>query len=322
MGPSAWPVCSVPLWQGPSPMRFPSHPGGLAGLTLDVPDLAAAQPFLRGVLHAPGYYSIALEGPDSLGVALEVVHAWDDLPELRDGGERVRLPGADGITLGGYLHRPADGAVAGVVVMPGYCSDATATSWTAAQLAREGFAALSLSKRGWLGSEGDEDQGLRQPDDTLAAAGWLRAQPGCGGPVALLGYSQGGQVALLAAGAELLAAVAFFPYTDMAAWARESEASGIADYLADFVAPGDMAACSPVAVAGRIHRPVLLVHGDADRIVPVARSRAMVAANPGIRLEEVPGAAHAFTQAQYDAERKRTVAFLRECLGQHEGLAR
>lgn len=371
-------------------MRFPSHPGGLAGLTLYVPDLAAAEPFLHGVLHAlgygrtnrgegwmlwaregaqvlaqqaaspdevvsgvgvqlraasraavdelharalaeswrvlappaerpyaAGYYSVALAGPEDLGVVLEVVHAWDDLPELRDGGERVQLPGADGITLGGYLYRPDGEAVAGVVVMPGYGSDATATSWTAAQLAREGFAALSLSKRGWLGSGGDEDQGLRQPDDALAAAAWLRSRPGCAGPVALLGYSQGGQVALLAAtrpGADLLAAVAFFPCTDLVAWARESKAPGTADYLADFVAPGDMAACSPVTVADRIRCPVLLIHGDADTTVPVAQSRAMVAANPAIQLEEVPGATHFFTQAQYAAGRKRVTAFLQDSL--------
>ena len=371
-------------------MRFPSHPGGLAGLTLHVPDLTATQPFLHGVLHAlgygrtsrgegwvlwaregaqvlaqqaaspdeavrgvsvqfraasraavdemharalaegwhvlappaerpyaAGYYSVVLAGSDELGVVLEVVHAWDDLPDLRDGGERVRLPGADGITLSGYLHRPKGTAAAGVVVMPGYGSDATATNWTAAQLAREGFAALSLSKRGWLGSDGDEDQGLRQPDDALTAAAWLRSQQGCSGPVALLGYSQGGQVALLAAarpGADLLAAIAFFPCTDLAAWARDSAEPGIADYLADFVAPGNMAACSPVTVAGHIRCPVLLIHGDADTTVPVAQSRAMMAANPAIRLEVVSGATHAFTPAQYVAGRGQVVSFLRESL--------
>lgn len=157
-----------------------------------------------------------------------------------------------------------------------------------------------------------------------AAAAWLRGQPGCGGPVALLGYSQGGQVALLAAarpGAELLAAVAFFPCTDLPAWARDSAAPGIADYLADFVASGNMEACSPVTVANRIRCPVLLIHGDADTTVPVTQSRAMVAANPAIRLEEVAGATHAFTDAQYAAGRERTVAFLHECLRRGSGRA-
>ena len=45
----------------------------------------------------------------------------------------------------------------------------------------------------------------------------------------------------------------------------------------------------------------------------------MVAANPAIRLEEVAGATHAFTDAQYAAGRERTVAFLRGCLGDPGG---
>lgn len=249
-------------------MRFPSHPGGLAGLVLHVPDLAAAQPFLHGVLHAlgygrtsrgddwilwardgaqvlaqqaaapdeavrgvgvqlrapsravvdalharalaenwrvvappaerpyaSGYYSVTLAGPEELGLTLEVVHALDDLPDLMDGGEWARLSGADGITLGGYLHRPHGKAAASVVVIPGYGLDAMATSWTAARLAREGFAALSLSQRGWLGSDGDEDQGLRQPDDALAGRGRVAAwaaglrRPGC--PAGLLARRAG-----------------------------------------------------------------------------------------------------------------------------------
>ncbi len=373
-------------------MRFPSHPGGLAGLALDVPDLLAAEPFLHGVLHplgygrthrdegwvlwardgaqvlvrqaatpgtavrgvgvqlraasraavdalaaralenswrilaapaerpyAPGYYSVVLGGPESLGVSLEVVHAWDDLPEARHGGERVRLPGANGVELGGYLFRPKGTAAAGIVLLHGYGADATWTSWTGALLAKEGFAALCLSQRGWLGSDGDEDQGLHQPDDALAAAAWLQAQPGCDAPVALLGYSQGGQVALLAAArpmAELLAVAAFFPCTDLAAWAQEG-GTGIAEYLADFVAPGDMAACSPVCVADRIRCPALLLHGDADATVPVSQSRAMAAANPAIRLEVVAGATHVFTPAQFGAGRERVVALLRSCLARH-----
>ncbi|WP_376100687.1 alpha/beta fold hydrolase (plasmid) [Roseomonas sp. CCTCC AB2023176] len=274
--------------------------------------------------YAPGYYSVVLALPDGSGPLLEVVHPLSDLPEDRHGGERVRLPGADGVTLRGYLFRPAPGdggARPGIVVLHGYGADATWTTFTGARLGEAGFAALCLSQRGWLGSEGDEDQGLRQPDDALAAAAWLRAQGGCGGPVAILGYSQGAQVALLAAarpGADLLGVVAFFPCTDLAAWAQEG-GPAIADYLVDFVAPEHMAACSPVTVAHRIRCPVLLIHGDSDTTVPLSQSWAMVAANPAIKLVEVPGATHLFTPEQYRAGRERAVSFLRACL---EGYAR
>ena len=286
---------------------------------------AAARDTGWRLLHEPanrpfaaGYYSGVLGGAEALGLTIEIVHAWDDLPETCEGGQRVRVPGVDGVQLSGYLFRPEGPAAAGVIILHGYGGDATSTGWTGAQFAKEGFAALSLSQRGWLGSTGDEDQGLRQPDDALAALAWLRSQPGCHGPVALLGYSQGGQVALLAAarpGADLLGVVAFFPPTDLAAWARDSKQAGIADYLADFVAPADLAACSPVFVADKIRCPALLVHGDADTVVPISQSRAMVAANPAIRLQEVAGATHAFTRAQYGDGRGQATAFLRDCLG-------
>ncbi len=247
-------------------MRFPSYPGGLAGLTIDVASLSFAEPLLHGVLHAlgygrinrgedwvlwaregaqivaqqavapgqdvrgvtlqlraasradvnavcasarqrgwrmldepadrpfaPGYYSGVLGAPEGLALKLSIVHAWDDLPESCAGGQRVRVPGVDGVELGGYLYSTDAPVAASVIILHGYGSDATWTGWIGALLAQEGFAALSLSQRGWLGSTGDEDQGLRQPDDVLAAVSWLRLQPGFCRPVALLGFSQGGK---------------------------------------------------------------------------------------------------------------------------------
>jgi len=63
-----------------------------------------------------------------------------------------------------------------------------------------GYVALALSLRGWLGSEGESDQGLRQPLDVLAAIDWLAKRPLVDRDrLALVGASMGGQVALLAA---------------------------------------------------------------------------------------------------------------------------
>ncbi|GAB4425450.1 MAG: alpha/beta fold hydrolase [Chloroflexi bacterium OHK40] len=51
---------------------------------------------------------------------------------------------------------------------------------------------------------------------------------------------------------------------------------------------------APVALAPRIApRPLLIVHGDADRLVPVEEARALAAqAGPGCRLEIIPGMGH------------------------------
>ncbi|TNC12284.1 alpha/beta fold hydrolase [Methylobacterium terricola] len=343
-------------------MRFPSQPGLIAGLSLQVTSLARAMPFWRAILHplgfgrtwrdtdhclwaregaqilmwerqpptsgtrlmlrapdrasvdrlcaagvaaggrvvmepaarpfATGYYSGILADPDDIRV--ELVHALDDLPE-QDGAERVTVPGADGVVLGGYLFRPGgdEAPRAGVIVLHGYASDATVLVSGGGDLARAGLVALCLSQRGWLGSTGDEDQGFRQPDDVLDAADWLRREVGLHS-VGLLGFSQGGQTALLAAArpaASFGAVVSYFAPADLAAW-REQSGPGIGDYLDDFVPPERLAACSPVTVAPALACPVLLLHGSEDGVVPIAQSRALVTANPAIALHVVEGADH------------------------------
>ncbi|MEA2994344.1 MAG: uncharacterized protein QOD40_3264, partial [Alphaproteobacteria bacterium] len=263
--------------------------------------------------YAPGYYSCILADPD--GIRVELVHAWADLPE-RDDAELVHIPGVDGVTLGGYLFSPTamptnEKNPSGVIVMPGYGTDATDLVWFGQQLAKAGFVALCLSLRGSLGSTGVEDQGFRQPDDIVAAADWLRARAR---NVSLLGFSQGAQVALLAAARPsanpINAVVAYYPCADLAAWRDQTAVPGIVEYLSDFVPPERMAACSPINVARQIRCPTLLVHGDADTNVPIAQSHAMVAANSEIRLQTVPGAEHAFRFDQWPGIWSETMSFL------------
>ncbi len=262
--------------------------------------------------HAPGLYGCVLLVPGAEGIRVGIAHAWDDLPERAD-AERVRLPGADpGVRLGGYLFRPETPSATAVLVLHGYGGDATLTAGLGRRLAARGWTALCLSQRGWLGSTGNEDQGLRQPDDALLAADWLRAEAGAA-RVGMLGFSQGGQVALLAAARAYPrppeVVVAFFPCTDLRTWPREVAGDAVASYLEDFVRPEDLDRCSPVRVAHRIAAPTLLVHGDADRLAPIAQSEAMVAANPALRLHVVPGADHGLG-AWFDGAWETAMTFL------------
>jgi pimeloyl-ACP methyl ester carboxylesterase len=48
----------------------------------------------------------------------------------------------------------------------------------------------------------------------------------------------------------------------------------------------------PARLLGRVDRPVLVVHGEADAPVPVAHARSIVAALPNARLELVPRGGH------------------------------
>ncbi|MGO4716133.1 alpha/beta hydrolase family protein [Bradyrhizobium sp. 2TAF24] len=242
---------------------------------------------------APGYYSCVLAVPGEPSIRITIACAWDGLPERADAA-LVRIPGADpDVVLGGYLFRPEMQRGGAVIVLHGYASNAAETAGTGRLLAAAGWTALCLSQRGWIGSTGREDQGLRQPDDVLCAAEWLQRETG-NARVGVLGFSQGGQVALLAAARDRPFAfiVAYFPCTDLRTWPQQAKANGIEYYLEDFVAPEDIARCSPVSSAARIGAPTLLIHGEEDCIVPIKQSEAMVAANPAIQLFRVPGGEH------------------------------
>jgi pimeloyl-ACP methyl ester carboxylesterase len=56
----------------------------------------------------------------------------------------------------------------------------------------------------------------------------------------------------------------------------------------------------------RIGAPTLVVHGEEDRMVPVANGRALAERIPGARLEALPGAGHLYFTDEPDAD--RTVA--------------
>jgi dienelactone hydrolase len=268
-----------------------------------VPAPPAERPF------GPGYYSCTIADPD--GIRVELIHAWTDLPPRAD-AEHVRVSGVDDVMLGGYLFRPAHPVAQppGIIVLHGFGGDATSTVPIGQKLAAAGFVALCLSLRGWLGSTGDEDQGFRQPDDIVAAADWLRREARS---VALLGLSQGGQVALLAASrrsaAPFACVVAFYPTTDTAAWREETQIAAVVDYLDDFVPAERFAAISPITVAERVSCPTLILHGENDINIPLAHSRRMVEANPAIRLRVVAGAGHGFA-ALDEAMWPETLAFL------------
>jgi dienelactone hydrolase len=260
---------------------------------------------------APGYYGCVLRVPDAPGIRVAIAHAFDDLPE-HEGARRVRIAGADpDVEIGGYLFEPERSTERAVILVHGYTGDARFTAWLGARMRDAGWMALCISQRGWLGSTGDEDQGFRQPDDLFALADWLARERGAA-RIALVGFSQGAQVVLLAAARadRFAATVAFCPCTDLDLWRQQTGNPALEAYLEDFVPPERRIACSPVHSAQRIAAPVLLVHGDADTLVPIAQSEVMVAANPAIRLHRVPGAGHDF-QPRFEEGWNAAMDFLR-----------
>lgn len=228
----------------------------------------------------------------------------------------------DGITQGGILYRAdtADPRPA-VIVLHGWqtagTNGALVVEARARRYSEEGYHALALSMRGWPPSGGADDCGLRQPDDVVRAVEWLRALPGVHADrVGLVGFSQGGQVALLAAARDprVRAVVAVFPVTDVARWKTTTANPDIPGYVTAVCEPGGAAPRSPLTRAADIAAPVLLVHGDADIRVPTEQSvlmrDALAAAGRRVQLFLVPGAQHGFTAAEEAVARPVIDAFL------------
>jgi dipeptidyl aminopeptidase/acylaminoacyl peptidase len=233
----------------------------------------------------------------------------------------VAFAGA-GATVGGILYRPeANDDRPAVIVLHGWLpagSNGAATVEARAQrYASEGYVALALAMRGWPPSGGADDCGLGQPDDAARAVTWVRSLPGVvGDRVGLVGFSQGGQVALLTAArdARVRAVVAVFPVTDVARWKTTTANADIPGYITQVCEPGGTAPRSPRLRAADIAAPVLLVHGDADTRVPTEQSvlmrEALEAAGRRVQLLLVPGAQHGFTPAEEAFARPAVDAFL------------
>ena len=175
----------------------------------------------------------------------------------------------------------------------------------AVRLRDQGWNALAFHYRGCWGSEGPYD--LRTiPRDVTAAVGLLAGCPRVdAGRIAVLGHSLGGWAALVTAAAEpRLRAVAVYGAAARLGAVLRLGPDLIEQEFTRFLAatPSEFAAqvavvADGLAAAGAIGpRPLLVVHGTADRWVPVAQARELAArAGPDCRYVEVEGADHAFS---------------------------
>jgi dipeptidyl aminopeptidase/acylaminoacyl peptidase len=232
-----------------------------------------------------------------------------DVATLKDPGRyEVTLAGS-GVTLGGILFRPSTAkALPAIIVLHGWAQPGVAgaprVEGAARQLSEHGYVALALSMRGWPPSGGQDDCGMRQPEDVVKAADWLASVPGVDSEaIGILGFSLGGQVALLA-GAQsdrIQAIAAYYPVTDIQRWRVTTSSSGIRDVYIPQVC-GKGISNSPVNSVTKIRAPVLLIHGDRDTLVPTEQSLRMRAAlqkaNRYVELLVIAGGDHGFTEKQ------------------------
>jgi dipeptidyl aminopeptidase/acylaminoacyl peptidase len=253
-----------------------------------------------------------------------------DVTTVSDPGRyEVSLPGS-GVTLGGILFRPASTSklLPAIIVLHGWARPgvpgAARVEGTARRLSEQGYVALALSMRGWPPSSGWDDCGTRQPDDVAKAADWLATLPGVNaGSIGVLGFSLGGQVALLSGtrSDRIKAIVAYFPITDVQRWGDTTNNAGIRYFYVPLVC-GTGYSNSPVHVAEQIHAPVLLIHGDRDAEVPTEQSfgmrDALQKANRQVELLIIAGGDHGFKGEQDEQAWSSATKFFKTHLGSRE----
>ncbi|MDQ2728924.1 MAG: alpha/beta hydrolase [Actinomycetota bacterium] len=231
-------------------------------------------------------------------------------------GEVIVIQSGD-VTLSAYLARPAPSAAGGagrqgLVLCHGFpvtqAQDATANGYheLADRLAGDtGWTVLTFSFRGTGRSGGNFSLGGWLAD-LQAAADTLRNTPGIE-QVWLCGFAAGGALALCAAGEDdRICGVASFAapadFGDRAADARRFVAQARSEGLIrDPKFPYDLDGWArqlreirPLSVVGKIPpRPVLIVHGSNDEVVPLLDARALADAADGLLdLRVLVGAGH------------------------------
>lgn len=195
------------------------------------------------------------------------------------------------IVLNGYLTQPAGSpgnstrSDTMVIILHGWFEEGINgakeyLSYAEKLVAMTGYSAVTLSMRGWPDTGGLDDCGHMQALDMTEAIDWLTNQESLKiKSIGLIGFSQGGQVSLLTAANSKTVdfVVAYYPVTDIEAWQRTSNISGITDdYIPNIcdAYPG-IRLKSPIHHANSIQAPVLFIHGSEDLRVPVDQSSAM-----------------------------------------------
>lgn len=255
--------------------------------------------------------------------------------------ESVRYPARDGTPIPAYLTRPvgapADVPLPAIVLPHGgpYARDVKAFDVWRQYLAAQGYVVLQPNFRGsagfgidWL-EAGFAEWGRLMQHDVIDGLDWLVEQ-GIADPrrVCMVGGSYGGFVALTAAWQtpkRIRCAVSFAGVSDLVDLMRNQRLFDLGDLAITRIAetPEDVARARAVSAVEHVKEmavPLLIVHGDADRTVPVTQSRELAdrleAAGRPYRYIEQPGGDHHLTlEAQRVEFFSAMAAFLAEHLG-------
>ncbi|MDD5369855.1 MAG: alpha/beta hydrolase [Anaerolineaceae bacterium] len=272
------------------------------------------------------------------GIFSHRVEKFEYTPEeLNLAAQTIDLTSSDGIHMKAWW-APVKDARGVVVLLHGMDGqDASSLLPHAVFLNQAGYATLTLDMRAHGRSSGKRiGLAFEEPRDATAALDWIRAQPELKDkPVALLGLSMGGAVAIRTAAQrpDVTAVISVSAFASVDRVINQAmRLMGAPDTI---ISPYSVfirmalatlygvwpSMASPVRDIARISpRPVLIIHGTADSQIPVENAYLLAEAGGG-RVESwiVPGAEHlVFTGNGLDPQdapyRERILAFLREAL--------
>jgi dipeptidyl aminopeptidase/acylaminoacyl peptidase len=215
-------------------------------------------------------------------------------------GESVRFNSADGTRLHGwFIPGGVDPrACATIVHVHGNAGNIESHIGFTDYLPAAGFNLFIFDYRGYGESEGSAHSRKPLIADTVAALDVLLARADVDpSRIGMYGQSLGGSIGLnvMADRPQIRAAVfesAFTSWRDIAATVLGGGDPGAISRTLSAILIDD--SCRADDAIARIDRPILLLHGDGDSIVPIQHSRKLAAAatSENVRLIELPGGDH------------------------------
>ena len=231
--------------------------------------------------------------------------------------EAITFHTADGLMLHGW-YLPHAAPRAALVIAHGYAMNRGELLDLARGMRALGYAVILFDFRAHGASEGTRSTiGFREAGDVAAAARFLHAQPALAGcAIGAVGLSMGAVATIGAAVEEPLIAaiVSDSAYATLGAIAAGGlrllfhlppfPFAPLVIRFSEALTRARIGAASPVAIVGQIApRPILFIHGSADRLIPLANAHALhAAAGEPKELWIIPGVAHASAYHQVQDE--------------------
>jgi len=241
------------------------------------------------------------------------------------GTQLVRFSSRDGTQLSAWFIPPqgsGDSSTppepsAAVLHLHGNAGSIRSHAFFSEHLPRAGFAVMILDYRGYGESKGRARRRGPMLEDAHAALDALLARDDVDPQrVALFGQSLGGAFALLLAAErpEVAAVMLESPFASWREIAADALGGGaVARFAARLLISDEL---RPVDAAAQIDRPMLVIHGDSDRIIPVAHGRRVSQAAPQSTLHVLPGADHNSLRSTHPESDRLQIEFLRRMLAE------